>query len=277
MHLRIKMFDDLKVEGDQEEGEFGKFGEEDLMTIYCINLKRRPDRRISAAREICRVFPEKDIVWIDATDGRLCNPLLVGNVKPPEFGCAESHLRISRDMMERNAKLALVLEDDVVFCRNFRRLLRLLLRRLPALWDHVNLGACPFVNSLPFGRDINQNEELSILRGGGGNTHAYLLRWTGAEVLSKLNARKLSYAIDFEIMSRDGELKLFQTHPNLVFQSFESSSGLMHALLNGPLDGNIGFERTLPIQQLILRFAETLIRSMKDEKSYAHLVRWLTT
>lgn len=96
------------------------------MRIYCINLKRSPERRVKMEQELKKL--SLDYEFIDAIDGRLISiaarnaaycswrtRLRHGkNLTPGELGCVLSHLKFFRKIIETN-EVGFVLEDDVAF------------------------------------------------------------------------------------------------------------------------------------------------------------------
>lgn len=80
------------------------------MHAYCINLERSPDRRESAFQEFER--EGLDVEFFRATDGKVEAPNGI-YISKSEWGCADSHIRIWRDMVENGYETALIFEDDV--------------------------------------------------------------------------------------------------------------------------------------------------------------------
>lgn len=111
--------------------------------IYCINLKRRPDRRAQAEAE----FAKFGIVveFVDAVDGNdLPEPTAISKdgtkLTRGEVGCILSHLKIVQLAKEQNLKNYLVLEDDVEFCYDFNQVLPQFIRQLPINFDMIYFG-----------------------------------------------------------------------------------------------------------------------------------------
>lgn len=59
-----------------------------------------------------------------------------------EIGCFQSHLNAARAFLESDAKLGLVIEDDVTLFPEFKNTLKAFLAKLDrfSIWDVVNLG-----------------------------------------------------------------------------------------------------------------------------------------
>ena len=84
--------------------------------VYCINLEQSVRRRESARLEFEREGLE--VEFFPATDGKRDAPDGLFITKS-EWGCADSHIRIWRDMVEKGYDTVLVFEDDVVLNPNF--------------------------------------------------------------------------------------------------------------------------------------------------------------
>jgi GR25 family glycosyltransferase involved in LPS biosynthesis len=136
------------------------------MHIYCINLERSPERRESALQEFER--EGLDVEFFRATDGKVEAPNEI-YISKSEWGCADSHIRVWRDMIENGYETALIFEDDISLVPNFTTELQKILEELPPDWDYVNIGSTHEV-SIHFRRF---SEHLMI--GQALNTHAYLI------------------------------------------------------------------------------------------------------
>jgi hypothetical protein len=106
------------------------------MQAYCINLARNPERRAAAQAEFER--EGLAVTFFRATDGKAEAPEGLFITKS-EWGCADSHIRIWRDMVENGHEMALVFEDDISLVPNFNLKLREIVAELPDDWDYVNL------------------------------------------------------------------------------------------------------------------------------------------
>ena len=106
------------------------------MQAYCINLARNPERRAAAQAEFER--EGLAVTFFRATDGKAEAPEGLFITKS-EWGCADSHIRIWRDVVENGHEMALVFEDDISLVPNFTSKLREIMDELPEDWDYVNL------------------------------------------------------------------------------------------------------------------------------------------
>jgi glycosyl transferase family 25 len=92
------------------------------MQAYVVNLARSPDRRAHIMAQLAKTQVQYEIV--DAVDGRdldledtrLFDPAVVGTstYRPGAAGCALSHLKVYRRVLDDGLEKALVLEDDIL-------------------------------------------------------------------------------------------------------------------------------------------------------------------
>jgi hypothetical protein len=141
-------------------------------------MERSVERRESAQEQFDAVG--LDVEFFRASDGKLEAPEKIF-ISKSEWGCADSHIRIWKDIIENGYETALVFEDDVVLDPNFVSKLDEIMNELPPDWDFVNLGNDPNL-SISFGK---HTETVHI--GKSLLTHAYLIRlkrarkWAGAD------------------------------------------------------------------------------------------------
>ena len=155
--------------------------------VYCINLEQSVRRRESARLEFEREGLE--VEFFPATDGKRDAPDGLFITKS-EWGCADSHIRIWRDMVEKGYDTVLVFEDDVVLNPNFVSKLEKVLYDLPPDWDFVNLGADSVfrVDYKNYTDDLKVGQSLTI--------HAYLIHSRHARNISVINPDHLKDGID---------------------------------------------------------------------------------
>uniref|UniRef100_A0A4W3JZS1 Collagen beta(1-O)galactosyltransferase 2a n=1 Tax=Callorhinchus milii TaxID=7868 RepID=A0A4W3JZS1_CALMI len=126
--------------------------------IFLINLKRRQDRRDRMLRTL--EAQEIDVKVVDAVDGKALNTshlkalnieMLPGYQDPysgriltrGEIGCFLSHYYIWKEMVDRDLKQSLVLEDDVRFEPQFRKKIMKLMADVEDNqldWDLIYIG-----------------------------------------------------------------------------------------------------------------------------------------
>ena len=155
--------------------------------VYCINLERSPERRLQAQAE----FDEAglDVEFFRATDGKVEAPEGLFITKS-EWGCADSHIRIWRDMIENGYETALVFEDDIKLDTNFSEKLQEVLAELPPDWDYVNLGT--FEASTIDYKKFSEN----LMIGQALTTHAYIINLKCAKKWAVFDPKLLRVQID---------------------------------------------------------------------------------
>jgi len=102
--------------------------------IYIVNLKKDKNRRENIIREV-----EKQNLTnyeiIDAVDGNKLNQNEINNstfknkkhlnpwnskMSPSQIGCALSHIKVYEKFIKTEYEVALILEDDAIFLRDFK-------------------------------------------------------------------------------------------------------------------------------------------------------------
>ena len=109
----------------------------DTLKKYVINLKRRPDRLLN----FYETFPFYDYEIVYGFDGKNYEnetdeekemfDRFTNNLNCGEKGVFISHLRIYRDIVEKNIPYAMILEDDPILCENFKERLTKVVEELP--------------------------------------------------------------------------------------------------------------------------------------------------
>jgi GR25 family glycosyltransferase involved in LPS biosynthesis len=111
----------------------------DKLKQYVINLKRRTDRLQyfydnypfdKNNVEVVYGFDGKNLDQEDKDEvnifNKLSNSLMAG-----EKGCFISHLRIYKDIVDKNIPFAVVMEDDGIFCENFKDKINQIIDEMP--------------------------------------------------------------------------------------------------------------------------------------------------
>ena len=156
---------------------------------YCINLERSADRRASAAEQFAQAG--LTVEFFKATDGRSEAPKGLYITKT-EWGCADSHIRVWRDIVQNGYEAALVFEDDVRLAPNFVSKLETILPELDQFpdWDFVNLGPNDFWRK--DGRPVTDH----LVSGQALSACAYLISLKCAKQWSVWDSTKLRIQID---------------------------------------------------------------------------------
>jgi len=204
------------------------------MHTYCINLEHRPDRRDEAQLEFDR--EGIDVEFFRATNGREESPTGL-YISEPEYGCAMSHVRIWRDVVEKGYEIALVTEDDVRFVPNFKQKIEdLLLEASEFPWDMINIGPiCPVIKT-----DVSSN----LYEGRTLSTHSYLIRLECAKKLAEFDPKFYKVGIDFQ-------LNLFPIRILCVRESLAKQEciddNMIIGFVKSLVKGDIGLQRTVDV------------------------------
>lgn len=99
------------------------------MKIFIVNLKKSVERRLKMEAQLNALGLSAE--FIDAVDGRLMSEdekrSVTADVNyaflPGEIGCALSHQKIYKKMIDENIDNALILEDDVVLNEEFKNVM----------------------------------------------------------------------------------------------------------------------------------------------------------
>jgi GR25 family glycosyltransferase involved in LPS biosynthesis len=211
--------------------------------VYCINLERRHDRRVAVTKEFKKAGVENVQFW-RATDGRLEAPDGIRLTKP-EYGCADSHIRLWRDIVENNYETVLVFEDDVQILPGFNEKLSRVLSDLKSIpnWHYVNLG--------PTYAPIKERGATELLsKGQALNTHCYLISLEGARKVSNWTAEDLRFSIDGQLVQ--APIKMYYTNEILADQGYDESS--LFDIIHKMSKGDVGLDRTFDFDFTIRNF-----------------------
>ena len=208
------------------------------MHTYCISLDRRPDRRAAVSEEFER--EGVDVEFFSATDGRLESPPDI-YITPPEYGCAMSHVRVWRDMVQKGYETALVFEDDVFLVPNFKtKLEEVLAEANTASWDFIHLGPITPVKKRQVTPLLYEGQPLG--------THAYIISLKCAQKISVFEPELMKVGIDFQ-MNRF-PIRFLCVNEPLAKQELVDSSPLT-GVLKSWITGDIGVERTVEFTHFI--------------------------
>jgi len=201
--------------------------------VYCINLERRRDRKESASKQFS-IHGIENVEFFNATDGKLDAPEDL-NISKPEWGCADSHIRVWRDIVDKGYETVLVFEDDAKISKGFINKLSLVLDETKDIeWDYINLGPSPE----PFRIQGNWHSK-NVQKGLSLLTHCYMIRRSGAQKLAYIDPSDLKEPIDCEILHVP--MKMYYSKKPLAVQ-FEKLMDSFTSLL----EGDIVFDRTVP-------------------------------
>lgn len=204
------------------------------MHTYCINLEHRQDRRDEARQEFDR--EGVDVEFFRATNGRKEAPSGL-YISEPEYGCAMSHVRVWRNMVEKGYEIALVTEDDIRLVPNFKTKLEELLQEAKAYpWDMINIGPiCPVIKT-----DVSEN----LFEGRTLSTHSYLVKLECARKLADFDPKFYKVGVDFQ-------LNLFPIRILCVRESLAKQEciddNMIFGFVKSLVKGDIGLQRTVDV------------------------------
>jgi GR25 family glycosyltransferase involved in LPS biosynthesis len=148
------------------------------------------------------------------------------------IGIAMSHINVWEQILKSNKKMALVLEDDVVFTKNFKKDLDLDLAHLPKDFDIFYLGCFGCTNTINFYTVIGTTVNLINLNAKNtnqyinkpsisGGCHAYILSRAGIKKLLHYVKHKISYHLDVMIQTliRYNVINAYALNKRIVYQT----------------------------------------------------------
>ncbi len=169
------------------------------------------------------------------------------------IGCFESQLRIMRDAYSQD-KHAFVMEDDLVFCSDFKKRLEYLFEWSKThTWDIAWLGGTfhvnpPYWHKDTLGRDAELTDDPRMIRTYGSFcTYAYIVNvYSITKILDLLEKwMPLSIGIDWSMIQISPQLKTYAFVPGCITQYDNQSNigqGMTYfskfAKLNGTLENS---------------------------------------
>lgn len=181
--------------------------------IYCINLKRRPDRWEESLKQFERHSLEVQ-QWF-AVDGAQIDEVDLVGLKPGVYGCMWSHCGVIMDAACMNQHAIMIFEDDVELHPGFLPLLKDCIKDLPVDWDVLYLGGSHWEKPVPVtGKIYKVSKTLT--------THAYIIRNTMFDRVLKL-IKKQEQPIDGIYADLQKEFNCYVTNPPLAWQREDHS------------------------------------------------------
>lgn len=110
------------------------------LTTYCINLKRRTDRKKSMVKEFSKVADVLDAEFIEAIDGKDLYDKPQRYWTTELYACVLSHKKAIQRAKDNKLDMVLICEDDVVFCEDFDVRLTNYFKEVPSDWNMMYLG-----------------------------------------------------------------------------------------------------------------------------------------
>ena len=191
--------------------------------IFCLNLERRPDRKLQAEAEFKK--HNINVEFVTGIDGKLLpDPEAISKdqlpVSPGDIGCTLSHLKIVQLAKERGLKQILILEDDVEFAENFNTVFPDYFSQVPEDWDFLYFGG----NHSSGGLQLLSNDSNVARIFYTYTTHAYAIRESVFDAMIEVLQQKEK--VDINIGSLHSKFNSYCFRPHLAFQR-ESFSDIL--------------------------------------------------
>lgn len=202
---------------------------------YLINLERRPSRKVRMVNTLSELGIETHLMA--AVDGQLLNESFIKQMgikmlpeyadpyhKRPltrgEIGCFLSHYYLWKDMVAKQHRTAIVLEDDLRFEPYFRKKVLSLLKeiqKIGLLWDLIYLGR----------KRLSEDGE-PFVQGTSNLVHVNYSYWTLCYLITLEGAKKLISANPLpKLVPVDEFLPImFDRHPEEVWKGYYSNRNL---------------------------------------------------
>jgi GR25 family glycosyltransferase involved in LPS biosynthesis len=184
--------------------------------IFCINLKRRPDRLIQAMAEFEKF--NVSVEFVEAVDG-LTLPMDVEGlpskskdgrkISRGDLGCTYTHLKIVKLAKEQGLRNYFVFEDDVEFSPDFNEVFDVFFNQLPENWDMLYLGGNHTEGYEMITRNIAKIFHTYT-------THAIGVKSSAYDSMIKVLSEKEK--VDICIAELHKSLNCYVTRPHLAFQ-----------------------------------------------------------
>lgn len=184
----------------------------DLNTFFpdkvCINLERRSDRwqrmQVRFAHHGIR-----DVARFEALDGLSIPIPSTWDDFPGSYACLRSHLAVVENAYKSRSSSVLIIEDDVIFHPDLRRVFSEYIKELPDDWDMLFFGALHGEPPTPVTKHIVKlTHSLS--------TYAYALKHTIYEAFIDLN-RQLLTVLDENTRALQKEFNCYCFMPHLAW------------------------------------------------------------
>lgn len=190
--------------------------------IYCINLPHRIDRLKAFKQHCFAALGTNNVRIFEAINGRTITdhswPHSLG-----ALGCRLSHLNIYKEAVCKKYSKILVLEDDVLLKKNFRKNFSKLLEYTNEDWDMIYFGGTNYIQPTYINKHV-------VKLNGTLSTHAIAINCKCLEkLISKIETDQRW--IDSVIGDLHAELKVYGFPQNLAVQS-KGYSDIQETYLN---------------------------------------------
>ncbi len=123
--------------------------------VTVINLQRRSDRWKRFCQSIGGIdWPFGQPQRVPAVDGDAVTVPIWWKQGGGAWGCLMSHARILEDCIRDGVERVLILEDDVVFVRDFSDRAKCFLENVPSGWDQIYFGGQHLRDPIPYNEHV---------------------------------------------------------------------------------------------------------------------------
>ena len=198
--------------------------------IYIVNLKKDEKRRENIIKEVKKQnLTNYEIV--DAVDGNKLNQNELNNVtfknkkhlnpwnskmSPSQIGCALSHIKIYEKFIKTEFEVALILEDDAIFIRDFNNNLKqLILKNFKFRKQIVLLSELKEF----YGKALDSADNYEIVNVSNAFfTHAYMINKEAARSIISFNYPVKTIADNFVFFKIYCNIRITGLNPYLLDQ-----------------------------------------------------------
>lgn len=159
--------------------------------VYIINCQHRPDRKEQLTRHLNELglVDWSGVEWVRAIVGDFTGHPACWGAGRGAWGCLRSHCRIMEDAMHDRANdtskypSILILEDDVVFCKDAAARLEDIFLELPKDWGQLYLGGqhrgknAPFSKHMVVGGSVNRTHAYAVHRNWYPRVYQHINHW----------------------------------------------------------------------------------------------------
>ena len=202
--------------------------------IYIVNLKKDEKRRENIIREVKKQnLTNYEIV--DAVDGSKLNQNELNNatfknkkhlnpwnskMSPSQIGCALSHIKVYEKFIKTGFEVALILEDDAIFVRDFNNNLKqLILKNFKFRKQIVLLSELKEFH----GKALDSVDNYEIVNVSNAFfTHAYMINKEAARSIISFNYPVKTIADNFVFFKIYCNIKIIGLNPYLLDQDKKS-------------------------------------------------------
>ena len=157
------------------------------MTFFCLNIDSATERRAHCAEQFAKA--SIDVQFVSALDTRMNH---LRHTDPSyrigQLGCYLSHLRLMEEVRRYDYSPAVIMEDDISLCDDFRTRLDAAMLTLPEDWEVAFIGWWPEYHDHT--RITTEAVNADWMRATGGalwGTHCYMINGRkGAERLMQI-------------------------------------------------------------------------------------------